>query len=50
MADEAPVVIAGAGPGGLTAAYQLTKRGERPVVLESDGVVGGISRTVVRDG
>ena len=48
--DEAPVVIAGAGPGGLTAAYLLTKRGEHPVVLEADDVVGGISRTVVRDG
>jgi protoporphyrinogen oxidase len=34
----------------LTAAYQLTKRGERPLVLEADDVVGGISRTVVRDG
>ena len=50
MPDEAPVVIAGAGPGGLTAAYQLTKRGLRPLVLEADPVVGGISRTVVRDG
>ncbi len=50
MAEEAPVVIAGAGPGGLTAAYLLTKRGEHPVVLEADDVVGGISRTVVRDG
>jgi protoporphyrinogen oxidase len=47
---ERPVVIAGAGPGGLTAAYELTKRGQHPVVLESDSVVGGISRTVVRDG
>jgi protoporphyrinogen oxidase len=50
MSEDAPVVIAGAGPGGLTAAYQLTKRGGRPVVLECDAVVGGISRTVVRDG
>jgi protoporphyrinogen oxidase len=50
MAEDAPVVIAGAGPGGLTAAYQLTKRGQHPIVLESDDVVGGISRTVVRDG
>src|SRR5579863_4769210 len=49
-ADEAPVVIAGAGPGGLTAAYLLTKRGAQPLVLEADDVVGGISRTVVRDG
>ena len=47
---QAPVVIAGAGPGGLTAAYLLTKRGEHPVVLEADEVVGGISRTVERDG
>jgi len=50
MSEDAPVVIAGAGPGGLTAAYQLTKRGQHPVVLECDDVVGGISRTVVRDG
>jgi protoporphyrinogen oxidase len=50
MAEDARVVIAGAGPGGLTAAYQLTKRGLRPVVLEADAVVGGISRTVLRDG
>ena len=47
---DAPVVIAGAGPGGLMAAYLLTQRGEHPVVLEADAVVGGISRTVVRDG
>jgi protoporphyrinogen oxidase len=50
MAEEMRVVIAGAGPGGLTAAYQLTKRGSHPVVLEADDVVGGISRTVERDG
>ncbi len=50
MAEEAPVVIAGAGPGGLTAALQLTKKGQHPLVLEADSVVGGISRTVERDG
>jgi protoporphyrinogen oxidase len=50
MAEHAPVVIVGAGPGGLTAAYQLTKLGQRPLVLEADAVVGGISRTVERDG
>ena len=44
------VVIIGAGPAGLTAAYMLTKRGEKPTVLEADRVVGGISRTAVRDG
>ena len=44
------VVIIGAGPAGLTAAYQLTKRGVTSTVLEADDVVGGISRTAVRDG
>src|SRR6516162_2391573 len=40
-------VIVGAGPAGLTAAYELAKHGERVVVLESDSeYVGGISRTV----
>ena len=48
--QDKPVVIIGAGPAGLTAAYQLTKRGQRPVVLEADNVVGGISRTVERNG
>ena len=39
-------VIAGGGPAGLTAAYELTRHGRSCVVLESDPVlVGGISRT-----
>lgn len=44
------VVIIGAGPAGLTAAYQLSKAGCTSTVLEADDVVGGISRTAVRDG
>ncbi|HEY7105559.1 MAG TPA: NAD(P)/FAD-dependent oxidoreductase [Acidimicrobiia bacterium] len=44
------VVVIGAGPAGLTAAYMLTKHGVAPTVLESDNVVGGISKTAVRDG
>jgi protoporphyrinogen oxidase len=44
------VVVIGAGPAGLTAAYQLSKRGNAATVLEADDVVGGISRTVERDG
>ncbi len=40
-------VIVGAGPAGLTAAYELSKQGAPVVVLESDPeYVGGISRTV----
>ncbi len=40
-------VIVGAGPAGLTAAYELSKKNAPVVVLESDPqYVGGISRTV----
>ena len=40
------VVIAGGGPAGLTAAYELAKHGRSAVVLEADPrLVGGISRT-----
>lgn len=39
-------VIAGGGPAGLTAAYELSRHGHACVVLESDPhTVGGISRT-----
>ncbi|MBA3342523.1 MAG: NAD(P)/FAD-dependent oxidoreductase [Gemmatimonadaceae bacterium] len=39
------VVICGAGPAGLTAAYLLAKQGYAVTVLEADNIVGGISRT-----
>ena len=45
-----PIAIIGAGPAGLTAAYELVKRGDKVIVFEADKVVGGISRTVERDG
>ena len=44
------VVVVGAGPAGLTAAYELARRGATCTVFEMDSVVGGISRTVEREG
>ncbi len=41
------VVIIGAGPAGLTAAYKLlTETDYKPLILEESDVIGGISRTV----
>jgi protoporphyrinogen oxidase len=40
-------VIAGAGPAGLTAAYELLERTDiMPIVFEKSGDIGGISKTV----
>ena len=40
-------LVIGAGPAGLTAAYQLTKAEQQVLVIEQDPIhVGGISRTV----
>ena len=38
-------VVIGGGPAGLTAAYQLGLRGVSPIVLEQQGIVGGLART-----
>ena len=43
-------IVIGGGHAGLTAAYELTKAGQQATVLESSDAVGGISRTVERDG
>jgi protoporphyrinogen oxidase len=39
------VVVIGAGPAGLTAAYELSKRGVRSIVLEKGARAGGLART-----
>src|SRR5262252_1229361 len=45
------VVVLGAGPAGLTAAYELTKRGVPVTVIEKDpAYVGGLARTVEHKG
>ena len=48
MSDR--TIIAGAGPAGLTAALELSRRGHSGVVFEADEIVGGISRSVVFQG
>ncbi|MBO5240441.1 MAG: NAD(P)/FAD-dependent oxidoreductase [Clostridia bacterium] len=47
MDKKRVVVIIGAGPAGLTAAYELLKKSSdiKPIVLETERFVGGISRT-----
>lgn len=45
--SKKPVLIIGAGPAGLTTAYELAKAGRRSIIVEKSNVVGGISRTVV---
>ncbi|MBI5863912.1 MAG: NAD(P)/FAD-dependent oxidoreductase [Planctomycetes bacterium] len=46
----AETVVIGAGPAGLTTAFELNKLGQKSVILEADRVVGGISRTVNHNG
>ena len=43
--EQARIVIVGAGPAGLTAAYAAVRRGARPIVYEKTGLVGGHART-----
>ena len=43
-------IIIGAGPAGLTAAWEFSKHHIKTIILESDTETGGISRTVDRNG
>ena len=45
VANE-PVVVLGAGPAGISAGWRLSARGHRAVVLEKDGAVGGMGKTI----
>src|SRR5271163_1768670 len=49
--SQRTAIIIGAGPAGLTAAYEFIKRtGITPIVLEKSEAMGGISRTIVYKG
>ena len=51
MSPDKHVVIIGAGPAGLTAAYELDKHGIKTTVIEKDpDYVGGIARTATHRG
>lgn len=40
------IAVIGAGPAGLTAAYQLSKQGVHVEVFEASGAVGGMAKTI----
>lgn len=46
MSAQQRVVILGGGPAGISAAWRLTKLGYPVTVLERDGAVGGMGRTI----
>jgi len=51
MQDKKQAIIIGAGPAGLTAAWQLLRHTDiKPVILEETQAIGGISRTAEHHG
>jgi len=48
--SERETAVLGAGPGGLATAYWLSRHGAPVTVFERAPVVGGLARTVERDG
>src|SRR6476660_8396781 len=52
MQNETPqtTLVLGGGPAGLTAGYLLGKSGRDVVVFEADAQVGGLAKTVEKDG
>jgi protoporphyrinogen oxidase len=50
MGSGETTVVVGAGPAGLAAGYELARAGRPVILLEREDGVGGIARTVERDG
>lgn len=51
MTDKKTAIIIGAGPAGLTAAYELLEKSDIiPIIYEQTDEIGGISRTVNHNG
>ncbi len=49
--NQKTAIIIGAGPAGLTAAYELVTRTDiKPIIIEQSNDIGGISKTVVHNG
>jgi protoporphyrinogen oxidase len=44
--EKKKVLILGAGPAGISAAYELNKAGKNVIVLEKELAIGGLSRTL----
>lgn len=44
------IAVLGAGLAGLAAAGRLTRKGEKPIIIEKEDRVGGLSRSFKRDG
>lgn len=44
-------IIIGAGPAGLSAAYELIKNSDiKPIIIDENNYIGGLSRTVINNG
>ena len=53
MAEKKKIVIVGAGPAGLSAAWELLKDGNSPyevTILELSDMVGGMAKSVIHNG
>ena len=50
LPDRVSTLVIGAGPAGLTAAFELARAGRQPLVVEASPWIGGIARTHVWGG